>query len=83
MGLEAPCILNPRWSAGCPNRARSNSEGYVGGFQLDKLRVYNPCTIVPNQPHSLERVGSTTYPPTDHQPDSGNPLSVKRSLMFH
>ena len=55
MGLEVPCTLNPRRSAGCPNRARSKSEGYAGDFQLGKLRVHNPCTIVPNRPHSPER----------------------------
>ena len=54
-----------------------------GGFQLGRLRAHNPCTIVPDRPHSLERAGSTRYSPTDHQPDSGKPLSVKCSLMFH
>ena len=76
LGAEVPCTLNPRWSAGCPNRARSNSEGYAGGFQLGKLRAHNPCTIVPNQPHSLERAGSTRYLPADHQQVPGKPLSV-------
>ena len=77
MGLEVPCTLNPRWSAGCPDRARSNSEGYVGGFQLGKLRVHNPCMIVPNRPHSPEWAGSTSYLPADHQRVPGKPLSVK------
>ena len=39
MGLEVPCMLNPRWSTGCPDRARSTSEGYVGGFQLGKEHI--------------------------------------------
>ena len=77
MGLEVPCTLNCMWSAGCPNRARSNSQGYAGGFQLGKLRAHNPCTIVPNWPHSLERAGSTRYRPADHQQVPGKPLSVK------
>ena len=82
IGLEVPCTLNPRRSAGCPDHARSNSEGDVGGFQLGKLRAHNPCTIVPNRPHSPERAGSTRYRPADHQRVPGKPLCVNQVIMW-
>ena len=80
MRLEVQCTLNPRRSAACPDHARSNSESYVEGFQLGKLRAHNPCTILPDRPYSPERARSTRYSPADHQPDSGKPLSVNMQV---
>ena len=81
MGLEVPCMLNPRWSAGCPDRARSNSEGYVEGFQLGKLRVHNPCMIVPDLPYSLEGPGQQgILQLTLNQIQVSHCMSVKSSL---
>ena len=77
MGLEVPCTLNPRWSAGCPDCVRSKSEGYAGGLPAGQTKSAQPLhDHTRPTPFSGKGAGSTRFPPTDHQPLPGKPLSV-------
>ena len=78
MGLEVPCTLNPRRSAGCPDCARSKSEGYAGGIPAGQTKSAQPLhDRTRPTPFSGKGAGSTRFPPTDHQKVPGKPLSVK------
>ena len=85
MGLEVPCTLNPRWSAGCPDRARSKSEGYAGGGGggggLPPGQTKSAQRLYQTDPILRKGAGSTRFSLTEHQLVPGKPLSVKCSLM--